>query len=364
MWEWPVFQKSTLTPLAASAGSVANRPVDLTSTTKVALRVKSGKIPRQHDADLVGEDLRALVVDDAAAVAVAVEAERDVGARGLHRLGHRVQHVEVLGVRIVAGEGPVEVAIKRNHLDAERPEKFRREGPRSAVAAGGHDFHLPRKLRPAGQVGDVARRKVGHERVGAAGLGRIIAADHDVAQAPHLLGAKGDRPRRAHLHAGPAIVVMRGGDHRHRGNVERELGEIGHRRDGEADIADLRPAGHQPRSQRQLDRGRIAAEVVADHHLARNAEFLQEARQPEAERLHAHQIEFLLEQPARVVFAKSGRLDHRLGFVGVGVGEELRDGFGEQRRASAKSTGSVGPARDRLADGGRPDNRRYASLRE
>ena len=38
------------------------------------------EIARQHDADLVGENLLALVVDDAAAVAVAVEAEREVGA--------------------------------------------------------------------------------------------------------------------------------------------------------------------------------------------------------------------------------------------------------------------------------------------
>ena len=37
------------------------------------------EIARQHDADLVGEDLVALVVDHAAAVAVAVEAEADVG---------------------------------------------------------------------------------------------------------------------------------------------------------------------------------------------------------------------------------------------------------------------------------------------
>ena len=38
------------------------------------------QIARQHDADLVGENLLALVVDDSAAVAVAVEAEREVGA--------------------------------------------------------------------------------------------------------------------------------------------------------------------------------------------------------------------------------------------------------------------------------------------
>ncbi len=78
------------------------------------------QVARQHHADLVGEDFRALVVDHAAAVAVAVEAERDVGARRLHRLRHRVQHVQVFGVGIVARKGPVEVAVERNDLDAER----------------------------------------------------------------------------------------------------------------------------------------------------------------------------------------------------------------------------------------------------
>ena len=49
-------------------------------------RVQRGEVARQHDADLVGEDLVALVVDHAAAVAVAVEAEPDIGAVLPHRV--------------------------------------------------------------------------------------------------------------------------------------------------------------------------------------------------------------------------------------------------------------------------------------
>ena len=41
--------------------------------------MERGEVAGEHDADLVGEDLVALIVDDAAAVAVAVEAEADVG---------------------------------------------------------------------------------------------------------------------------------------------------------------------------------------------------------------------------------------------------------------------------------------------
>ena len=139
--------------------------------------VQLRQVAREHDADLVGEDFLALVVDDAAAVAVAVEAEPDVGAGRLHRLRHRVQHVQVFGVRVVARKGVVELAVERHDLDAERREQLRRKGAGRAVAAGRDDLHLARELRPVRQVGDVAGREVGHEFIGAAGLGRIIAAD-------------------------------------------------------------------------------------------------------------------------------------------------------------------------------------------
>ena len=81
--------------------------------------VPRGEIARQHHADLVGEDLVALVVDHAAAVAVAVEAEADVGLVGQHRLAHGVQHLHVFGIGVVAREGVVELAVERHHLAAD-----------------------------------------------------------------------------------------------------------------------------------------------------------------------------------------------------------------------------------------------------
>ena len=120
--------------------------------------------------DLVGENLLALVVDDAAAVAVAVEAERDVGVALLHRRRHRVQHPHVLGVRIVAREGEVELAVEGNDLGAERAQKLGRERPGRAVAAGGDDLETAAELRPAGQIGDVAGREIGDEFISAASL--------------------------------------------------------------------------------------------------------------------------------------------------------------------------------------------------
>ena len=100
------------------------------------------QVPRQHHADLVGEDFLALVVDDAAAVAVAVEAERDIRACLLHRRRHRVQHVQVLGIRIVTRKSEIELAIEGHDLAAERAQQRRRERARRAVAAGGDDFQL------------------------------------------------------------------------------------------------------------------------------------------------------------------------------------------------------------------------------
>ena len=56
------------------------------------------------------------------------------------------------------------------------------------------------------------------------------------------------------------------------------------------------------------------------HDLRPDAHLAQQRAEPEPERLHAHEVDLFLEQPAGVVFAKAGGLHHRLGFVGVGVG--------------------------------------------
>ncbi|MGY4301178.1 hypothetical protein ACVWXN_009273 [Bradyrhizobium sp. i1.4.4] len=64
---------------------------------------------------------------------------------------------------------------------------------------------------------------------------------------------------------------------------------------------------------------------MAGDDLLLDAELRNQRAQPHAERLDPHQVDFLLEQPARVVFAKTRGLHHRLGFEGIGVGQQ--DGF-------------------------------------
>ena len=157
-----------------------------------------------------------------------------------------MQHFQVFGVRIVAGKSPVELAVEGHDLDAQRFEERRREAARRPVAAGRDDLHLAHELGPAGLVGDVAGGKVGHEFISPAGLGPVVSADHDVAQAPHFLGSEGHRPGRAHLDARPAVVVVRSGHHRHRRRVERKLRKISHRRDRKPDVAHFCPAAIRP----------------------------------------------------------------------------------------------------------------------
>jgi hypothetical protein len=72
---------------------------------------------------------------------------------------------------------------------------------------------------------------------------------------------------------------------------------------------------------------------VTDDDLLGDAEFVEQRGEAEAQRLHAHQVDLALVEPARVVFAEAGRLDHRPGFVGVGVGLELGLRLGEQGAA-------------------------------
>ena len=69
---------------------------------------------------------------------------------------------------------------------------------------------------------------------------------------------------------------------------------------------------------------------MADDDLLLHPQFAEQRAEAHAERLHAHQVDLALEQPARVIFAKAGRLHHRPRFVGVGVGAELGLRLGEQ----------------------------------
>ena len=236
-----------------------------------------------------------------------------------HRVADRVQHLHVLGIRIVFRKRVIEFGVERDNLAADRFHYLRRERARGAVAAGDHDLQLALEFWPLGEIGDIARREIFVELIGAAGLVLELGVEHDFLQPRHLVRAEGERTVGAHLDAGPAIVVMRSGHHRDAGHVEIELREIGHRRHRKPDVVHLAARRHQAGDQRVFDRGRIAAEIVAGNDFLFDAEFRNQRAEPHAQRLNAHQVDFLLKQPARVVFAKAGCLHHRPGFELIGI---------------------------------------------
>ena len=213
----------------------------------------------------------------------------------------------------------VELGVERDHLAADRLHHVRRERACRAVAASDHDFQLALELRALGEIGDIARREILVELIGAAGLVVELGVEHDFLQPRHLVRAEGERTVGAHLDAGPAIVVMRSGHHRDAGHVEIELREIGHRRHGKPNVVHLAARRHQAGNQRIFDRGRIAAKIMPGNDFLFDAEFRDQRAEPHAQRLNPHQVDFLLEQPARVVFAKAGCLHHGSGFELIGI---------------------------------------------
>ena len=116
------------------------------------LRVMAGE---QH-AHLVGEDHPALVVDEAAAVAVAVETEGQIRAMLQHRFGHGREHRRIFRIWVVVGKAEVEIAMEGDHLAARRGDGLWREGARRAVAAGHHHLEGPPNRLARGKVPQVA----------------------------------------------------------------------------------------------------------------------------------------------------------------------------------------------------------------
>ena len=204
------------------------------------------QVAGQQHADLVGENLMTLVIDHAAAVAIAVEAQAEIGAAGPHRIAHGVQHVKVFGIGIVFGEGEIQFVVHRDHFRSDSGQRFRREGARRAVAGGANHLDRPRQADAARHVAQIGLAHIGHGDIGAARALFPQPAQHDLLQPGHLVRPESQRTLRAHLHPGPAILVMAGRHHRHGGTVQRELSEVGHRRQRQPNVMDLAARPHQP----------------------------------------------------------------------------------------------------------------------
>ena len=317
------------------------------------VRIILRQVAREHQADLVGVDFFAGIVDHAAAVPVPVKAEHDIGAVLLRRERHLVQHFGIFRVRIVFREGVVEVAVHLDHFGAQRPQAIASEGARGAVAASGDDLDLPRQLCIAHDRLDVLLAQPVDAADRSAGALDKAAVHHDLLELAHLVRPERQWTVGAHLHAGPAILVVRGGDHGAAGGVQFELAPVDHRREREADIQHFAAAGDQAERERVLDRLADRAEIMAGDDRRLHAEFVEQRRHAEAERLHTGQVQFrrlgmadTIEPPAGVVLAEARGLHQRqdLEFERVGgdVGARFRQhvslretGWARSRRGAA-----------------------------
>src|SRR5215468_3677463 len=116
----------------------------------------------------------------------------------------------------------VELAVERDDFAADGGENLRRKRAGGAVAAGANDLEAALELRALREIGDVTGREVLDEGVSAAAAWLKARLEHDRLEPAHLVGPEGERASGAHLHAGPAVVVVGGGHHRHARNVKIE----------------------------------------------------------------------------------------------------------------------------------------------
>jgi hypothetical protein len=82
-----------------------------------------------------------------------------------------------------------------------------------------------------------------------------------------------------------------GRHHRHAGNVESELREVGDRREREANVEHLHSSLHEAQCQCLFDGERVRAEVMPDDNLAFDAQLADQRAKPQAQRLHAEQVQ-------------------------------------------------------------------------
>src|SRR5262249_13538771 len=153
--------------------------------------------------------------------------------------------------------------------------------------------------------------KILDERVAAAAFEIELSTQYDFLEPLHFDRPECKRPVRAHFDPGPAVIVVRGGDHGDTWHIEFELGEIGHRRDCQANVMNFAARRHQTGNERHFYRRRIASKIVTGDDLLFYVQFADQHAQAEPKSLHPHEIDFFFQQPARVVFAESGRLYER-----------------------------------------------------
>ena len=124
---------------------------------------------------------------------------------------------------------------------------------------------------------------------------------------------------------------MAGRDHGHAGAIKGELGEIGGRRQGKANIQHLHPALQQADRQGLFDGDGIGAEIVTDDDFRLDILFVHIGGKAQTQCLNAQKVDFLLQNPARIIFTKTCGLDESLCLIGCRIGLQVLTGCAHGR---------------------------------
>lgn len=223
-------------------------------------------------------DRVAVLVDDEAAVGVAVEGEAQVGA-GLAHPGLEVD--DVLGIQrvgLVVGERAVQLEVHRVQFERQAFEDGRYGVPAHAVARVHHDLQRAdaAQVHQAAQVGGVVGEDVATgdgARLGGRLRGALVGPPLDQRADVGETGVLADRrrARAAHLDAVVLGGVVRGGEHG-AGQAQCAAGEVQLVGRAETDLRDVRAAGRRAAGEGPRQAGRGGPHVVPDHDRVRGGD--------------------------------------------------------------------------------------------
>ena len=224
-----------------------------------------GQIAPDQYAHFIGEDFFTFIIDNAAAVAIAVKGKTDIGTGFQNLVAHGVQHFHIFRIGVVMWEAVVQLAMQFDHLNAQRAQHIRGERPRRAIAASDNRFQFAFEIIAPRQIILIGLRHTIDALISAAVAAHASIFQHHIPQGTHFIRAERQRPRRAHFHAGPAIFIMARRHHSHSRCIKVKLPEISGRRQSKANIQNFHPGCHQAGDQSDFDALRIGAEIMADN---------------------------------------------------------------------------------------------------
>ena len=165
-------------------------------------------VARQHHADFIGEDFLALIIHDPAACPPSPSKPSATSARLTSTASpHRSAAFSCLRYWDCSAEGVIEIAVERHHLAADGLQNRGAKAP--AVPLPQAATTLSFRLSFGRWSGRQCSAPENSRRIRSCRRLEIeFRAQHDFLEAFHLDWPEGERPIGAHLHAGPAIVVV------------------------------------------------------------------------------------------------------------------------------------------------------------